>query len=95
MIDLPRRIAEEMHPLSVEEITRILGIASYRKKGLYLALLYSGMRIGEAVQVRKRDVGGGPPRILLEPAQPALARLDTVKTEEAGRIRAGRVFGPG
>jgi len=56
MIDLPRRIAEEMHPLSVEEITRILDTASYRNKGLYLALLSSGMRIGEAVQVRKRDI---------------------------------------
>jgi len=37
MIDLPRPVAEEMHPLSVPEITRILDTASYRKKGLYLA----------------------------------------------------------
>ena len=55
-IDFPKRVKEELHGLTIDEIQRILENANPRKKGLYLALLSSGMRIGEALQVRKRDI---------------------------------------
>ncbi len=55
-IDFPKQVKEELHGLTLDEIQRILENANPRKKGLYLALLSSGMRIGEALQVRKRDI---------------------------------------
>jgi len=90
MIDLLRRIAEEMHPLSVPEITRILDTASYRKKGLYLALLSSGMRIGEAVQVRRRDVRIAERvtiRIPAENTKTKSGRTVYISSEAAGFLR--------
>lgn len=55
-IDFPSQINEEKYPLTVGAITDLLTAASYAKKGLYLSLLSSGMRIGEAIQIRKKDV---------------------------------------
>lgn len=55
-IDFPVQIMDEKYPLTDRIIIDILGAASYSKKGLYLALLSSGMRIGEAIQIRKMDV---------------------------------------
>ena len=55
-IDFPKIIKEQKYPLQIDIITSILRIAKYDKQSLYLALLSSGMRIGEAIQVRKRDV---------------------------------------
>ena len=53
-IDLPTISKEEKHPLSLEEIRKIIGEANFKKKGLYLTLLSSGMRVGETVQLKKR-----------------------------------------
>ena len=55
-ITLPTQISEEKYPLQTQKILDILEAASYAKKGLYLSLLSSGMRIGEAVQIRKKEV---------------------------------------
>ena len=55
-VSLPKVIHEKKHPLNMEQIHEILKIANCHKKSLYLALLSSGMRIGEAVQIRKKDL---------------------------------------
>lgn len=55
-ITFPIRLKEEKYPLSIPKILDLLETASYSKKGLYLALLSSGMRIGEAVQIRRKDI---------------------------------------
>ena len=54
-VNLPKVIREEKHPLTMDHIHSILKIANYDKKSLYLALLSSGMRIGEAIQIKKTD----------------------------------------
>ena len=64
-IDFPAKITEEKYPLTPETIRDILNVSSYSKKGLYLSLLSSGMRIGEAVQIRKKDIFLDFDRILI------------------------------
>jgi len=53
-VSLPKIPKEEKHPIQLEEIRKIIGEANFKKKGLYLTLLSSGMRVGEAVQLKKR-----------------------------------------
>lgn len=65
-LNLPKVEKEEKHPLSLTEIQRILEAANFSKKPLYLALLSSGMRIGEAVQIRKRDLDLSLDRIMVK-----------------------------
>ena len=55
-IKFPKCNKEVKYPLHMNEIQMILGESNYKRKGLYLALLSSGMRIGEAVQIRKKDI---------------------------------------
>jgi len=55
-IHFPAKIKEEKYPLTNSQILEILDTAQYSKKGLYLALLSSGMRIGELVQITKKDI---------------------------------------
>jgi len=64
-IDFPVQIRDEKHPLETNVVINILGAASYAKKGLYLSLLSSGMRIGEATQIRKKDVFMGFERTMI------------------------------
>ena len=53
-IKLPKIPKEEKHPLKLEEIQKILNEASFKKTAFYLTLLSSGMRVGEAVQLKKK-----------------------------------------
>ena len=62
-IDFPKLIKEKKYPLTQGQIHDILEVASFDKKSLYLALSSSGMHIGEAVQVRKKDIVSIHPRI--------------------------------
>ena len=55
-VNLPRKIEEEKFPLTREIIQKIFQVSTYQKKALYLALLSSGMRIGEAVSIRKKHL---------------------------------------
>ena len=55
-LDFPKIVHEERHPLTLEEIHKIMHAANHKKKALYLALLSSGMRVGEAVRIRKKDL---------------------------------------
>jgi len=53
-IDFPHPIREEPFPLQLKHVQQIFEVCSFRKKSLYLALLSSGMRIGEATSLRKK-----------------------------------------
>jgi len=55
-IDFPKKIEEELYPLQLEDIHKILSVAKYDKKCLYLCQISSGMRIGELMQLRKKDL---------------------------------------
>ncbi len=54
-LKFPRTVKRKSEPLSVETILRVLDYSRPEKKALYLFLISSGVRIGEAVQLRKRD----------------------------------------
>ena len=47
---------EELHPLSRNEIVKVLKECSERRRMLYLAQISSGMRIGELVRLQKRHI---------------------------------------
>lgn len=64
-LSFPKIVKEEPHPLQFEEVQKILEYTSGKKKGLYLSLLSSGMRIGEAVQLRKKDFDLSKERIMI------------------------------
>lgn len=53
-ITLPKIPKEEKHPLELSEIQKILREANFKKRALYLTLISSGMRVGEAVQLKKK-----------------------------------------
>jgi len=53
-IKLPKIPKEEKYPLKLSEIQKILSEANFKKKAFYLTLLSSGMRVGEAVQLKKK-----------------------------------------
>jgi len=53
-IRLPKIPKEEKHPLELSEIQKILREANFKKRALYLTLISSGMRVGEAVQLKKK-----------------------------------------
>lgn len=55
-VSLPTRLRYEPKSLTVEELRMIVGSASPKRKALYLTLIGSGARIGEAVQIRKKDI---------------------------------------
>ncbi|MBI3842644.1 MAG: site-specific integrase [Thaumarchaeota archaeon] len=64
-LKFPKIVKEEPYPLQLEEIQKILEHTNGKKKGLYLSLLSSGMRIGEAVQLRKKDFDLSKQRIMV------------------------------
>jgi integrase len=55
-LNFPKSVKERHESLSLETIKKILDYASPERKALYLTLLSSALRIGEAVQLRKRDL---------------------------------------
>ena len=58
MLKFPKVLFEEKYPLSVEELRKIIDYYSKFpvRKACFLAQSSSGMRIGEVLQVRKRDL---------------------------------------
>jgi len=70
-VKLPRKIKEKLHPLSTHEIKNLFEHTPERRQMLYFILLGSGMRIREAVALRKKDFElDHPKRIMIEiPAQ--------------------------
>jgi len=55
-IEFPKKIEEELYPLQLEDIHKILSVANFDKKCLYLCQLSSGMRIAELLQLKKKDL---------------------------------------
>jgi len=70
-VKLPKKIKEKLHPLTREEIIQLFQFVPQHRKMLYLVLIGSGMRIREAVSLRKKDFDMNyPKRIKIEiPAQ--------------------------
>ena len=64
-LNTPREAIEEKYPLSKDEIKQILDNSSYKRKTLYLTLASSLMRIGETVQLRKKDFDTTKERIVI------------------------------
>ncbi len=56
-IDLPRIPAKQPNFLRPEEITLLLGECKEPERTLFAVLAYSGLRLGEALALRWRDVG--------------------------------------
>ena len=55
-LEFKKRIHEELYPLQLEDIQKIFKYANPKKISLYLALISSGARPGELLQVRKKDI---------------------------------------
>ena len=53
-VNFPKEEKDEKYPLHKDEIKQILDNCKYNRKGLYLTLESSAMRIGETVQLRKK-----------------------------------------
>jgi len=62
-MELPTVLKKDKHGVKLEEIIKILENVSFRKKCLYLAQISSGMRIGELLQLRKKDLDLSTERI--------------------------------
>lgn len=64
-LSFPHSIQEDLYPLSADELRKLISVANYKKKSLYLAQTSSLMRIGEIVQIRKRDLDTTHSRIIV------------------------------
>ena len=64
-LNFPKRHKEEMRPLGLSAFQSILKNCSRKKEMLYLAQSSSGMRIGEMLQIRKRDIHTHTARLLV------------------------------
>ena len=64
-LNFPKRHKEEMRPLGLPAFQTILRNCSRKKEMLYLAQSSSGMRIGEMLQIRKRDIHTHTARLMV------------------------------
>ena len=55
-LNFPKKTVEELRPLELDTFRKILKACSAKSEMLYLAQSSSGMRIGEMVQLRKKDI---------------------------------------
>jgi len=55
-LEFKKRIQEELYPLQLEDIQKIFKYANPKKISFYLALISTGARPGELLQVRKKDI---------------------------------------
>ena len=55
-LNFPKKQVEELRPLELDTFQKILKMCSAKREMLYLAQSSSGMRIGEMVQLRKKDI---------------------------------------
>jgi len=54
-LDFPKIMKEKRHALTLEEIHKVLRLASEKRLALYLAIISSSMREGEALFAKKKD----------------------------------------
>ena len=64
-LNFPKQQKEEMRPLSLSTFQNILRRCSHKREMLYLAQSSSGMRIGEMLQIRKKDIHMHTARLLV------------------------------
>ena len=65
-LTFPKKTTEELVPLQLSDIHQLFKHCNGRKQGLYLALLSSGMRIGELVQIKKKDLDFSKQRVMVK-----------------------------
>jgi len=78
-LDFPRPEQEELHPLSVEEIKKLLDVANYKNRTMYLCMLSAGLRPIEVAHIKKKDLELDKKRIVVHvPAR--FTKLKRAKT---------------
>ncbi|MFY3740127.1 MAG: integrase [Candidatus Nitrosomirales archaeon] len=85
-VSLPTKFKFHDDPITREIIARILNVCNPRFKTLLLVLCSSGMRIGEALALRVRDINfdSTPTRIMIRPMSTKTSEArETFITEEA------------
>jgi len=66
LLKFPQKIEEELHPISIDEIQKILKSASYKRQSFYFAMLSSGMRPSEALNIKKKDIDISLDRMMIK-----------------------------
>ena len=62
-VEFKKRIKEELYALELEDIQKIFKFVNPKKSSFYLALISTGARPGELLQVRKSDIDTSKKRI--------------------------------
>ena len=65
-LNFPKKQVEEMRPLEMDTFQKMLNACSAKREMLYLAQSSSGMRIGEMVQIRKKDIRTDAARLMVK-----------------------------
>ena len=65
-LSFPHKVREEKHPLTKEEIRKIILVSNKNNMIKILAQLSSGMRRGELLQLRKKDLDTTQKRIMVK-----------------------------
>jgi len=74
-IKLPKKQTKSLYPLKKEELRKLVDCASFKRKSLYLTHSSCGARIGELLQVRKKDIDTDSERWIIN------IRAETTKTQ--------------
>ena len=93
-LNFPKKLVEELRPLELDTFRKMLRACSAKREMLYLAQSSSGMRIGEMVQLRKKDIHTDTARLMVKiPAaftKTGVART-TFFSAEAAKLVAPRL----
>ena len=93
-LNFPKKQVEELRPLKLDTFQKMLKACSAKREMLYLAQSSSGMRIGEMVQLRKKDIHTDTARLMVKiPAaftKTGVART-TFFSAEAAKLVAPRL----
>ena len=93
-LNFPKKQVEELRPLKLGTFQKMLKACSAKREMLYLAQSSSGMRIGEMVQLRKKDIHTDMARLMVKiPAaftKTGVART-TFFSAEAAKLVAPRL----
>ena len=93
-LNFPKKQVEELRPLELGTFRKILKACSAKREMLYLAQSSSGMRVGEMVQLRKKDIHTDTARLMVKiPAaftKTGVART-TFFSAEAAQLVASRL----
>ena len=93
-LNFPKKQVEELRPLEMDTFQKMLKACSAKREMLYLAQSSSGMRIGEMVQLRKKDISTNVARLMVKiPAaftKTGVART-TFFSAEAAKLVAPRL----